>query len=224
MSLPHVNTVNQYSHGSTERNSQQVAGNGMNPSSNEFLTMMVAQIQNQNPLEPADGTQYLTQLGMMSAVESLEGVKTGMMNMNIGITNLEMLQATNLVGKKVLMEANQGVDVSEGQIIDGRVQFDQPADTAKVMVYNEEGKVVDEIKLGPQATGMAEFKIDGDKLGKGTYTFEVVAEKGDDAWTQKMMIAADVESVNIPADGGTIMLSLKGLGKMSMFDMREITA
>ncbi|MGF1870933.1 flagellar hook assembly protein FlgD [Photobacterium indicum] len=224
MSLPHVNTVNQYSHGSTERNSQQVAGNGMNPSSNEFLTMMVAQIQNQNPLEPADGTQYLTQLGMMSAVESLEGVKTGMMNMNIGITNLEMLQATNLVGKKVLMEANQGVDVSEGQIIDGRVQFDQPTDTAKVMVYNEEGKVVDEIKLGPQATGMAEFKIDGDKLGKGTYTFEVVAEKGDDAWTQKMMIAADVESVNIPADGGTIMLSLKGLGKMSMFDMREITA
>jgi flagellar basal-body rod modification protein FlgD len=224
MSLPHVNTVNQYSHGSTERNSQQVAGNGMNPSSNEFLTMMVAQIQNQNPLEPADGTQYLTQLGMMSAVESLEGVKTGMMNMNIGITNLEMLQATNLVGKKVLMEANQGVDVSEGQIIDGRVQFDQPADTAKVMVYDEEGKVVDEIKLGPQATGMAEFKIDGDKLGKGTYTFEVVAEKGDDAWTQKMMIAADVESVNIPADGGTIMLSLKGLGKMSMFDMREITA
>lgn len=224
MSLPHVNTVNQYSHGSTEQSSQQVAGNGMNPSSNEFLTMMVAQIQNQNPLEPADGTQYLTQLGMMSAVESLEGVKTGMMNMNIGITNLEMLQATNLVGKKVLMEANQSVDVSEGQIIDGRVQFDQPADTAKVMVYDEEGKVVDEIKLGPQATGMAEFKIDGDKLGKGTYTFEVVAEKGDDAWTQKMMIAADVESVNIPADGGTIMLSLKGLGKMSMFDMREITA
>lgn len=224
MSLPHVNTVNQYSHGSTEQKNQQVASNGMNPSSNEFLTMMVAQIQNQNPLEPADGTQYLTQLGMMSAVESLEGVKTGMMNMNIGITNLEMLQATNLVGKKVLMEANQGVDVSEGQIIDGRVQFDQPADTAKVMVYDEEGKVVDEIKLGPQATGMAEFKIDGDKLGKGTYTFEVVAEKGDDAWTQKMMIAADVESVNIPADGGTIMLSLKGLGKMSMFDMREITA
>lgn len=224
MSLPHVNTVNQYSHGSTEQSSQQVAGNGMNPSSNQFLTMMVAQIQNQNPLEPADGTQYLTQLGMMSAVESLEGVKTGMMNMNIGITNLEMLQATNLVGKKVLMEANQSVDVSEGQIIDGRVQFDQPADTAKVMVYDEEGKVVDEIKLGPQATGMAEFKIDGDKLGKGTYTFEVVAEKGDDAWTQKMMIAADVESVNIPADGGTIMLSLKGLGKMSMFDMREITA
>ncbi len=38
------------------------------------------------------------------------------------------------------------------------------------------------------------------------------------------MIAAEVESVNIPSGGGAILLSLKGLGKMSMYDMREITA
>ncbi|MCW8330696.1 flagellar biosynthesis protein FlgD [Photobacterium sp. SDRW27] len=223
MSLPQITTTSQYSPKAASQEPQ-VSGNGMSPSSNDFLTMMVAQIQNQDPLNPTDGTEYLTQLGMMSAVESLEGVKSGMMNMNIGITNLEMLQSTNLVGKKVLMEVNQGLDVSEGQMIDGRVQFDQPVDSAKVMVYDEEGKVVDEIKIGPQGAGMAEFEINGDELGTGTYTFEVVAEHGNDAWSQKMMIAAEVESVNIPSDGGTTLLSLKGLGKMSMYDMREITA
>lgn len=70
---------------------------------------------------------------------------------------------------------------------------------------------------------MAEFTIDGDELGTGEYSFEVMAETGGEAWSQKIMIAADVESVNIPADGGAIMLSLKGVGVMSMYDMREIT-
>ncbi|WP_299019593.1 flagellar hook capping FlgD N-terminal domain-containing protein [uncultured Photobacterium sp.] len=223
MSLPQITTTSQYNQKSASPEAQ-VARNGNNLSGNDFLTMMVAQVQHQNPLNPTDGTEYLSQLGMMSAVESLESLKKGLTSLNIGSKNVEMLQATNLVGKKVLMEARGEVEVAEGQVLEGRVQFDKPVDTAKVMVYDEKGKVVDEIKLGPRGSGMAEFKIDGDKLGSGNYTFEVVAEKGDDAWTQKMMIAAEVESVNIPSDGGTILLSLKGLGKMSMYDMREITA
>ncbi|WP_064601639.1 flagellar hook assembly protein FlgD [Photobacterium sp. J15] len=224
MSLPQITTTGQYNNQKSAAAEPQVAQNGSQPTGNDFLTMMVAQVQNQNPLNPTDGTEYLTQLGMMSAVESLETMKAGLTGLNIGSKNIEMLQATNLVGKKVLMEANGEVEVSEGQVIEGRVQFDKSVDTAKVMVYDEKGKVVDEIKLGPQGTGMAEFQIEGDKLGSGNYTFEVVAEKGNDAWTQKMMIAAEVESVNIPSDGGAIMLSLKGLGKMSMYNMREITA
>ena len=225
MSLAQVKTTAQYSHESVRTASEpNVQQNGQVPTSNSFLTMMVAQIQNQNPLNPTDGTQYLTQLGMMSAVESLEGVKIGLANLNIGMTNVEMLQATNLVGKKVLMEVNGELEVSESQTLEGRVKFDKPVDKATVMVYNDKGEVVDKIELGPQGSGMSEFKIEGDDLGSGEYTFEVVAEKGDEAWTQKMMIAADVESVNIPADGGAILLSLKGVGTMSMYDMREITA
>ncbi|MGF1691460.1 flagellar hook assembly protein FlgD [Photobacterium kagoshimensis] len=228
MSLPQINTAGQYNRAATQANAEpQVTSNGqkdMTPTSNEFLTMMVAQVQNQNPLNPTDGTEYLTQLGMMSAVSSLEGVKQGMMNMNIGMTNLEMLQATNLVGKKVLMDVKNGLDISEGQTLNGRVQFDKPVDSATVIVYDDKGKEVDKIKLGAQGKGMAEFEIDGDDLGKGTYSFKVVAENGGKAWEQNIMIAAEVESVNIPANGGAVLLSLAGVGKMSMFDMREITA
>lgn len=228
MSLARINTAGQFHQADTKEAQPQVASNGkkkdMTPSSNEFLTMMVAQVQNQNPLNPTDGTQYLTQLGMMSAVSSLEGVKKGMMNMNIGMTNLEMLQSTHLVGKKVLMDVNDGIDINKGQTINGRVQFDKPVDQATVVIYNEKGKEVDKIKLGAQGKGIAEFEIDGDDLGKGTYSFKVVAKSGDKAWEQNIMIAAEVQSVNIPGNGGTVMLSLAGLGKMPMFNMREISA
>ncbi|MDD1793558.1 flagellar biosynthesis protein FlgD [Enterovibrio makurazakiensis] len=202
----------------------QVGANGVNPTGNDFLTMMVAQIQNQNPLNPTDGTEYLTQLGMMSAVESLEGVKAGLGNLNIGMTNVEMLQATNLVGKKVLMDVNNGLELKENQVVEGRVQFDEAVDSAKVVIYDDKGKVVDEIKLGAQPAGLAEFEISAEELGAGEFHFEVVSETGDDAGTHSVMIAAEVESVNIPSGGGAIMLSLKGIGKMSMYDMREITA
>lgn len=54
-----------------------IGKNGLSPSGNDFLKMMVAQVQNQNPLNPTDGTQYLSQLGMMSAVQSLEASRPG---------------------------------------------------------------------------------------------------------------------------------------------------
>lgn len=154
MSLAQIRTTAQYSQEQVRTSEEpNVSGNGTVPTSNDFLTMMVAQIQNQNPLNPTDGTQYLTQLGMMSAVESLEGVKMGMMNMNIGITNLEMLQATNLVGKKVLMDVKGELDVSEGQTLEGRVKFDQAVDKATVMVYDDSGELVDKIELGRMVPG-----------------------------------------------------------------------
>lgn len=223
MSLPQVRSEALYSNPGMA-SERQVGVNGMNPSSNDFLTMMVAQVQNQNPLNPTDGTQYLTQLGMMSAVESLESVKVGLNNLNIGMTNMEMLQATNLVGKKVLMDVNDGLTLKENQIVDARVQFEEAVDNAKVVIYDDKGKVVDEIKLGAQPAGMAEFQLSAQELGTGEFHFDVVSERGDSAATHNIMIAADVESVNIPSDGGVIMLSLKGIGKMSMYDMREVAA
>lgn len=223
MSLAQVRSESLYSHQSVASETQ-VGANGMNPSSNDFLTMMVAQVQNQNPLNPTDGTQYLTQLGMMSAVESLESVKVGLNNLNIGMTNVEMLQATSLVGKKVLMDVNNGLTLKENQTVDARVQFDEAVDNAKVVVYDDKGKVVEEIKLGARPAGMVEFQLSAQELGTGEFYFDVVSERGDSADTHSMMIAADVESVNIPSDGGVIMLNLKGIGKMSMYDMREIAA
>lgn len=223
MSLAQVTTASQYDSTSSRAAADTVSSNGGVPSSNDFLTMMMAQIKHQNPLNPIDGTEYLSQLGMMSAVESLEGVKMGMNNLNIGITNLEMLQSTSLVGKKVLMESNGLMDLNENQTIDGRAKFEQSVDKATVLIYDEKGELVDKVELGPQGSGICEFQIKGSDLGRGEYSFEVVAEKGDTAFSQKMLIAADVESVSIPSDGGAIMLSLKGLGVMSMYDMREIS-
>ncbi|EMD1178574.1 flagellar biosynthesis protein FlgD [Vibrio harveyi] len=223
MSLPQIKAEALYQDSASPA-SNRVGSNGLTPTGNDFLTMMVAQIQNQNPLDPTDGTEYLSQLGMMSAVQSLEGVKKGLNNLNIGMTNVEMLQATNLVGKKVLMDVSNGLSVKSDQIIDGRINFDKPVDNAKVVVYDKDGKVVDEIKLGAQEAGLTEFTISGEKLGEGEYYFDVLSETADTASSHKMMIAADVESVSIPSDGGVIMLNLKGIGKMSMYDMREITA
>ncbi|QWK97165.1 hypothetical protein JV213_00160, partial [Plesiomonas shigelloides] len=171
-----------------------VSKNGMNPNKNDFMTMMVAQIRNQNPLNPMDGTQYLTQLGMMSAVSSLEDVKTGMVNLNIGMSNVEMLQSTNLIGKSVLMEVKDALDVKEGQKLDGRVRLDKAADNVKVAVYDEKGKLVDTLHLGPQPAGLVKFEIDGDKLGSGKYKFEVLGESGSDAWSQNMLLAAKVQA------------------------------
>lgn len=223
MSLNQIKSEALYSDRS-QPETNRVGKNGLSPSGNDFLKMMVACVQNQNPLNPTDGTQYLSQLGMMSAVQSLEGLKAGMNNVNIGMTNSETLQATNLVGKKVVMELNHPLHISENQSVDGRVEFKTPVDNATVRVYDAKGKEVKTIKLGSQPAGMVNIPLSGEDLGAGDYRFEVISEKGGAARTDKMMIAAKVESVNIPSDGGSIRLSLSGGTQMYMYDMREITA
>ncbi|MGL4925301.1 MAG: flagellar hook assembly protein FlgD [Plesiomonas shigelloides] len=200
-----------------------VSKNGVDPSKNDFMAMMVAQIRNQNPLNPMDGTQYLTQLGMMSAVSSLEGVKQDMANLNIGVNNVEMLQSTSLIGKSVLMQVNNALDIKDGQKLDGRIRLDHAADNVKVAVYDLHGKLVDTLSLGAQPAGLVKFNIDGDKLGSGKYKFEVLAENGNGAWSQNMLLAAKVQAVHISTDGITPnQLELAGLGKMSIYDMREV--
>ena len=200
-----------------------VSKNGMNPNKNDFMTMMVAQIRNQNPLNPMDGTQYLTQLGMMSAVSSLEDVKRGTLNLNIGMSNVEMLQSASLIGKSVLMEVKDALDVKEGQNLDGRIRLEKAADNVKVAVYDEKGKLVDTLHLGPQPAGLVKFEIDGDKLGSGKYKFEVLGESGSDAWSQNMLLAAKVQAFHISSDPNVPnQLELAGVGKMPIYNMREI--
>ena len=200
-----------------------VSKNGMNPNQNDFMTMMVAQIRNQNPLNPMDGTQYLTQLGMMSAVSSLEDVKRGTLNLNIGMSNVEMLQSASLIGKSVLMEVNSALEVKEGQKLDGRIRLDKAADDVKVAVYDEKGKLVDTLDLGSQPAGLVKFDINGDKLGAGKYKFEVLAQNGADAWSQPMLLAAKVQAFHISKSPDVPnQLELAGVGRMSIYDMCEI--
>ncbi|HZU27423.1 MAG TPA: flagellar hook capping FlgD N-terminal domain-containing protein [Bryobacteraceae bacterium] len=64
--------------GATQNNNMQLATNTADALSNEqsFLKLLVSQIQNQDPLNPADSTQFLSQLTEFSQLEQLIQIRT----------------------------------------------------------------------------------------------------------------------------------------------------
>ena len=80
-----------------------VTGNGQSAQemSTMFLELLVAQISNQNPLEPMDGTEYVSQLAEFANVESLQSINQNTSSSLSYMNSLMVLEATNMVGESV---------------------------------------------------------------------------------------------------------------------------
>lgn len=86
---------------------------------NNFLTLMVAQIQNQDPTKPVDSTEFLNQFAAMSQVKSLENMASLSKSNLVLLDNLQTLTAAGLVGQEVKVATEQlelGADKVKGEI------------------------------------------------------------------------------------------------------------
>ncbi|MDF5512545.1 flagellar hook capping FlgD N-terminal domain-containing protein, partial [Vibrio parahaemolyticus] len=72
---------------------------------NEFISLMVAQIQNQDPLNPLDGTEYVGQLAQFSQVQSTENMSKTMQQSMVLLDNMQVLSTAGLVGQTVYVNA-----------------------------------------------------------------------------------------------------------------------
>ena len=155
---------------------------------NAFLTMMVAQMKNQDPLNPLDGTDFTAQLAQFSGLEQ-------QVNMN---ENLKALLAVNqaekeennifdYMGKEVVSNGNP-VSLKAGSVMaGGHYTLEEPA-MVNVMVYNPEGVMVKEVNSGTDFISQGRQQImwdgtdkDGNRLPDGKYTYKIIARnsKGD---------------------------------------------
>lgn len=184
----------------------------------EFLTLMVAQIRNQDPLNPLDGTEYVSQLAQMSTVEGIQNMSQLQKQNNVLMDTLQVLQTTQLVGKQVNLPVDR-IQLDEKEAIRGEVRLSQPADNVVVRAINGDGRVVEEIKLGSRGIGEAKFELP--QLAAGSYRLEVVATRGDTSTRYTPYLNRTVEKVTVPGNGGDVLLQVSGVGSLSLFSISE---
>ncbi|MGR5542036.1 flagellar hook capping FlgD N-terminal domain-containing protein, partial [Vibrio campbellii] len=86
-------------------NDGQIASNG--GQDNTFLTLMIAQIQNQTPLDPLDTTQFMTQLAQMTQVETMQNMNSTVTNQMVLLDNIQVLTTAGMVGQEVRVSTNE---------------------------------------------------------------------------------------------------------------------
>jgi flagellar basal-body rod modification protein FlgD len=188
-----------------------------------FLTMLVAQLKNQDPLNPLDNAQVTTQMAQISTVEGINKLNATLQAMSLGFTSSQNMQAASLVGRQVMTEGST-LQLAGG-VAQGGYQLDGHADGLTLTVKSASGAVVHRVDLGAQEAGIHGFQWDGmtdsgAAAAPGTYTFEISARAGKDPVNATALMIGRVDGVT-PASGGT-QLDLGALGNTSFGAVKQI--
>jgi len=147
-------------------------------SQDQFLQLLVTQIQNQNPLDPLDNAEFTSQLSQFAMLEELTQINTSLEQNMVYSQSLNNTMLLGLVGKHAVVEGDQ-VEVSEGEISSSQIQA-AAAGVATVEVRSESGALVDsytrEINAGWNDVTWDGVESDGDTAEDGTYTVSVSVE------------------------------------------------
>src|SRR5262249_21857785 len=179
----------------------------------DFLQLITAQMTDQNPLSPADPTQFVTQLEGMSQVSAMQSMQSSLQAQAI-------MSGTTLIGRSVLAPGSQATLASGGAIA-GAVQA--PAGTTRlaISVRDSTGAIVNTLAVTPAGTGLTSFTWNGTTstgapAAAGQYSIKVSATVNGKSQPVDPMVVNKVGSVlvdpttnavDVQTESGTVPLS-----------------
>ena len=189
-----------------------------------FLKLLVAQMNNQDPLNPLDNAQVTSQMAQINTVTGINGLNDTVAKLLDQFARLESMQAAQLTGRSVLVEGSTLALPASGAAVGG-FQLDLPADTVTVEIKDAAGQVVRQLQLGNEDSGVSRFDWDGRTDAGGTapagnYTFSVTAKAGSTAVSATALASRRVDGVR--QSNGTVELVLAGGGAVAYSDIKQI--
>lgn len=191
----------------------------------DFMELMLTQLQHQDPLNPAESSEFVAQMASFATVNGITDLNTSFAGLSSSLQSSQALQASTMVGTTVLVPSDRA-DLTEGGQVSGKVYTESSTSNLLLTVSDSKGQTVREINLGQVEAGLVTFtwdglNSDGESLPTGTYKVEAASIEGDESIAQTVLVNAKVESVSL-ISGSEPLLNLNGLGTYSMNDVLEI--
>jgi flagellar basal-body rod modification protein FlgD len=145
----------------------------------DFLNLLVTQLQHQDPLNPAESTEFTAQLAQFSSLEQLNNINDNLKNMELFQTSMTNSQAVSYIGKEITAKGNS-VQLESGRPAECYFELETNAALAVITVYDATGGFVKSFETGALNSGRQSAAWDGtDRDGNpvlpGVYRFEVQA-------------------------------------------------
>ena len=194
--------------------------NSMSEASDRFLKLLVTQMKNQDPLNPADNAQITSQMAQINTVTGIDKLNTTMTSMSANMTQLQMLQGASLVGHQVLMEGNKlGVNTAGHGV--GGYELAGAASTVQIDVFNAAGIKLDTITQSGVAAGQQSFEwTPPTGTSAAGMTFKVTATSGGKSVTSTPIMSDLVDAVS--NTNGTLTLELRNSGSTAYSKVKAV--
>jgi flagellar basal-body rod modification protein FlgD len=190
----------------------------------EFLSLMITQLKNQDPFKPMESGEFLGQLAQFGTVSGLGELQASFNSLAGSLVSGQALQAAGLVGRMALVQSDIA-PLTAGATVDAAVDLPSATGGLHVEVRDAAGVVVRHIELGAQPAGLVRFSWDGKTDGgaaapPGEYTLVATFASGDGSEVADTFVAAEVDSVMFGPGGFTV--ELRGVGEVPFTAIREI--
>jgi flagellar basal-body rod modification protein FlgD len=182
--------------------------NNMDPAASQdrFLKLLVAQLNNQDPLNPMDNAQMTTQMAQINTVSGIQELNATLKGMATQFSSLTALQGTSLIGREALLPG-ESLTFKNGQ---GKAAFslEGKATDVKVDIMGTNGEVIKTIEMGALNGGLHGFNWDAEGVDPATVKgFQVRAFDGSARVDSVSLQRLSVDSVSF--SGGSIYMLLQ---------------
>lgn len=190
----------------------------------DFLNLFITQLQNQDPLNPKDGTEMASQLAQFNSLEQMININGALGKLDEKASLGHDIQFVNYIGKEVAIN-NGKIRFKNGQVSNSSFKINHPVSRTILEVRDSLGKVIATKDLGPKEQGEHTIKWDGiDKKGQkvpdGIYTFAIVGKgKGGSEVEIPVYSRVKITGVDLKDPDSTFYTNL---GKISYAEISEI--
>ena len=207
--------------------------NGANLDKNAFMLLLVTQFKYQDPLNPMDDKEFVSQMAQFSSLEQLINLNTSMGSLTTATNNQQMINATSYIGKEVTVSGN-----SIGKVTDATANTTSitkfryaPSDavaSGTITVRDAENNVIYTETVAPKAAGTTyEFNWSGKDMSgavaaDGVYTVNLaLLNANGEAVISDQVVDAKVTGV--VNNNSTVYLGLDGGQLMELSKVRQVT-
>lgn len=195
----------------------------------DFLQLMVAQVKNQDPLQPQANGDFLAQLAQFSTNDGINNMQASMEKLVNSLQSNQALQASSLVGRKVLVNSDTMTLGSQSDAsASASVNVVPGLSNLTASIYSSAGQLVKTIPLGQPETGNFQFKWDGtdnqnQRVSAGDYKIKVQATYNNSQVSVATMTSANVDSVSLGQNGDALKLNVAGVGALTLDKILQIS-
>lgn len=192
----------------------------------DFLTLMTAQMKNQDPFDPVDNTQMVAQMAQFSSLAGISEMNTTLQAIAAKLGGTTTTDLVSWVGRTVLTEGAVAYPRTDGTL-GGVIELGADAAAVNVVVEGPNGEILKNVELGAVKAGQSEFDWDGttdtgEDAGTGPFTIRVAAQNANGgAVSARPLVWAPVTAVAMGSDGNPV-LTLPGIGQVSTTAVRKI--
>ncbi|MBX2837598.1 MAG: flagellar hook assembly protein FlgD [Gammaproteobacteria bacterium] len=192
----------------------------------EFLKLMLAQMEHQDPFQPLENGEFVAQMAQFSTVAGIESMKESLDTMSGSLAGNQLMQASSLIGRTAMVPSSIST-LMEGSPLKGLFALPETTPQVTIDIYNSSGELVHQNKLGITEAGIHPFEWDGllddgTQAPEGDYEISVMYGENDNISQAGTVIENRISTISLLPGSTELTLETEEGNIVSLLDIQQL--